>query len=212
MWWQASHIQRPNTAASLLYIASNGGWTIILGWGWMQTFHNVNMSTLDIMETVQEWVWRSEHWIWYGVGNTHCLTSRQQVNLRIELKYGSGSEQSYNYYKYFVVDGPEDKHTLHTYLSATVTLFWLWWNTTMDNHWLLLMMKMMRGALVIIMNCVPKAFSHWGGWWLSSCTHVVPTSLRPHPNIFWTYQVTWRWRFAQSNVLLRKYKISEILQ
>ena len=57
---------------------------------------------------------------WYGLRNIHCLTSRQEVVLRIELKYGIQSEQIYNY-KYFKVDGPEDKYTMRIGQLATVT-------------------------------------------------------------------------------------------
>ena len=49
---------------------------------------------------------------WYGLRNIHCLTSRQQVDLSIEIKYANGTEHIYTY-EHFKVDGPEDKFTLH---------------------------------------------------------------------------------------------------
>ena len=49
---------------------------------------------------------------WYGLRNIHCLTTRQQVDLQILLQYTNGTSHTYTYQK-FVVDGPEDKFTLH---------------------------------------------------------------------------------------------------
>ena len=59
------------------------------------------------MEGLQKWIWRFKI-LNFGMDiHIHCPTSRQQVDLHIELKYGGGSERTYNY-KYFVVDGPKD--------------------------------------------------------------------------------------------------------
>ena len=49
---------------------------------------------------------------WYGFNNIHCLTTREQVDLRIELKYENGTEHPYTY-EHFIVDGSENNFTLH---------------------------------------------------------------------------------------------------
>ena len=49
---------------------------------------------------------------WYGLHNIHCLTTREQVDLQIDLKYDNGTEHTYTY-QHFIVDGSENKYTLH---------------------------------------------------------------------------------------------------
>ena len=44
--------------------------------------------------------------------NIHCLTTREQADLRIELKFRDGTMITWTYH-YFVVDGPQNKYTLH---------------------------------------------------------------------------------------------------
>ena len=116
---------------------------------------------------------------WYGLRNIHCLTSRQEVVLRIELKYGSGSEQIYNY-KYFKVDGPEDKYTLRIgQLQQPSPGFdaMAYSNrrpfTTYD-----------RDNDASSSNCaLNNGYGNGGGWWFGSCSHSVLTT--PHTKIYW---------------------------
>ena len=90
---------------------SNGGWTVIL---------RRNESLTERVNFTRTWDDYKHGFgdlnteFWYGLNNIHCLTSRQQVDLSIELKniYGSVRERTY-VYKHFVVDGPENNYTLH---------------------------------------------------------------------------------------------------
>ena len=49
---------------------------------------------------------------WYGLRNIHCLTTREEVELQIELRQDNGTGEVWTY-GYFVVDGPENNYTLH---------------------------------------------------------------------------------------------------
>ena len=88
---------------------SNGGWTVILRRK-ADVSHQVNFTRT--WNDYKHGFGDLNTEFWYGLRNIHCLTTRQQVDLRIELKYGSGGQLIYNY-KHFVVDGPENKFTLH---------------------------------------------------------------------------------------------------
>ena len=88
---------------------SNGGWTVILRRNENVT-QQVNFTCT--WDDYKHGFGDLNTEFWYGLNNIHCLTSRQQVDLSIELKYGSGREEIYNY-NYFLVDGPENKFTLH---------------------------------------------------------------------------------------------------
>ena len=48
---------------------------------------------------------------WYGLRNIHCLTTREDFELRIDLQDESGFKQTWTYDK-FIVDGPEEKYHL----------------------------------------------------------------------------------------------------
>ena len=100
---------------------SNGGWTVIL------------RRKADVSQQVNfAHTWNDyKHGFgdlntefWYGLCNIHCLTSRQQVDLSIEIKYGSGTQLTYNY-KYFVVDGPENKYSYTLHIGHATTT-WSW--------------------------------------------------------------------------------------
>ena len=119
---------------------------------------------------------------WYGLRNIHCLTTREQVDLRIELKYANSTDHTYTY-RHFVVDGSENKYTLHigqvqepipgrdnmAYQNGSPF-------TTYDNdndNW--------------SDNCaLNSGQGNGGGWWYNACRYSVLT--RPHPNIFWYTQ------------------------
>ena len=61
---------------------------------------------------------------WYGLKNIHCLTSRQQADLQIEIKYGrSGSQLTY-IYQHFVIDRWARKQVHSSYWSAAATESW----------------------------------------------------------------------------------------
>ena len=87
---------------------SNGGWTVIL------------RRKADVSQQINfNRTWNDyKHGFgdlntefWYGLRNIHCLTTRQQVDLHVELNFANGTEQAYTYHR-FLIDGPENKYTL----------------------------------------------------------------------------------------------------
>ena len=122
---------------------------------------------------------------WYGLCNIHCLTTREQVDLRIELKYANGTDHTYTY-QHFVVDGPEDKYTLHigqlqepipgrdnmAYNNGRPF-------STYDNDndaW-------SDGNCALSSMLVHSGRGDGGGWWFDTCSYGVLT--HPHPHITW---------------------------
>ena len=49
---------------------------------------------------------------WYGLRNIHCLTTRESVDLRIDLQDEQGNKVTW-VYQQFSVDGPDQKYRLH---------------------------------------------------------------------------------------------------
>ena len=49
---------------------------------------------------------------WYGLWNIHCLTTRESVELRIDLQDEQINKVRW-VYQQFSVDGPDQKHCLH---------------------------------------------------------------------------------------------------
>ena len=49
---------------------------------------------------------------WYGLHNIHCLTTRENVELRIDLEDEQGNKLTW-VYQQFSVDGPNQKYRLH---------------------------------------------------------------------------------------------------
>ena len=49
---------------------------------------------------------------WYGLRNMHCLTSRDTMQLRVELNHSNGTGLTWTYH-HFRVDGPENDYRLH---------------------------------------------------------------------------------------------------
>ena len=49
---------------------------------------------------------------WYGLRNIHCLTTRESVELRIDLQDEQGNKVTW-VYQQFRVDGPDQKYRLH---------------------------------------------------------------------------------------------------
>ena len=157
----------------------NGGWTVIL-----RRKANVSQQ-VNFTRTWNEY----KHGFgdlntefWYGLRNIHCLTTRQQVDLRIELEYGSRGKLTYNY-KRFVVDGPEDKFTLHIgqlqlpspgHDSMAYNNGRPFSTYDKDND---------LGAINCAQSSTNAHGGHGGGWWFGYCSFSVLT--RPHPHIFW---------------------------
>ena len=105
---------------------------------------------------------------WYGLRNIHCLTTRESVELRIDLQDEQGNKVTW-VYQQFSVDEPEQKYRLHIgqgtgtppgsndAMAGPYSLNNMSFTTfDRDNDaW--------SGA-----NC---AVLHKGAWWYKSCTH-----------------------------------------
>ena len=170
-------------------LCSNGGWTVILRRkadvsqrvNFTRTWNNYKHGFGELNTE-----------FWYGLKNIHCLTSRQQVDLKIEIKYGSGSQLTY-IYKHFVIDGPENNFTLHIgqlqqpspgrdnmiYNNGRPFSTYDRDNDNWSN------------------NCAQSSSQgKGGGWWFGSCSNSILT--RPHPTIYWngyhgiTASIMWR--------------------
>jgi ficolin len=86
-----------------------GGWTVIL-----RRRKNINVQ-VDFNRTLDEYEdgfgnLNTEFWI--GLRNIHCLTTRDDVDLLIDLRQTGGSRMTWIYRK-FKVDGPSEKYLLH---------------------------------------------------------------------------------------------------
>ena len=115
---------------------------------------------------------------WYGLHNMHCLTTRQEVDLRIVLKKGDGTSQEWKY-GHFIVGGPETNYTLYvgqatspngTYnalLGHTRKKF-----TTYDR----------KNDFNPNANC---AAIYRAGWWYHYCQNAVLTGGHETQGILW---------------------------
>ena len=118
---------------------------------------------------------------WYGLNNIHCLTSRQSVDLQILLHYTNGSKHTFTY-KQFVVDGVEEKFTIHVgqLQQPAPALDGMGYHngqkfSTYDSD---------NDNWVTGGNCAADSGKgQGGGWWYNGCIYSVLT--RPHPNILW---------------------------
>ena len=103
---------------------------------------------------------------WYGLRNIHCLTTRESVELRIDLQDEQGNKVTW-VYQQFSVDGPDQKYRLHIgqgtgaggsfdAMAGTHSLNDMYFSTfDRDND--------EKGT-----NC---AVEHRGAWWYRSCTY-----------------------------------------
>ena len=86
-----------------------GGWTVIL-----RQRKNINVH-VDFNRTWDEYEdgfgnLNTEFWI--GLRSIHCLTTRDDVDLLIDLRQAGGSRMTWTYHK-FKVDGFSEKYRLH---------------------------------------------------------------------------------------------------
>ena len=149
---------------------SNGGWTVIL------------RRKADVSQQVNfNRTWNDyKHGFgdlntefWYGLRNIHCLTTRQQVDLHIVLKYANGTEHTY-IYQYFKVDGPEDKFTLHVGQRQPGP-----GRDNMAYHNGRPFSTYDKDNDASSSNCAHDI----GGWWFGSCYQSALTQI--HSNIYW---------------------------
>ena len=146
----------------------DGGWTVILRRKSDIAQHvNFSRSWNDYVQGFGDL--NTE--FWYGLRNIHCLTSRQQVQLRLLLNFTNGTSFLWTY-NHFVVDRPEDKYTLHIgQADGPNTFDTLAYNngkpfSTYDND------NDNKGS-----NCAIERDG--GGWWYDSCNFCELTRTRP---------------------------------
>ena len=85
------------------------------GGGWIVIQQRVNGGTVNFTknwDAYEQGFGDLEGEFWFGLGNIHCLTTREEVELRIDMKNTSGAHISWTYQE-FRVDGPEDNYRLH---------------------------------------------------------------------------------------------------
>ncbi len=89
--------------------SSYGGWTVLM------------KRTPDVDEKVsfkRPWVDYENGFgnlsgeFWYGLKNMHCLTSRESMEVEVELRKTDGTKKVLSYGN-FKVDGPDTSYTLH---------------------------------------------------------------------------------------------------
>ena len=84
-----------------------GGWTVIL--------RRVAGGTVDFnreWEDYEDGFGDLSGEFWYGLKNMHCLTTREEMELRIDLRKANGEHITW-VYKTFRVAGSADKYRLH---------------------------------------------------------------------------------------------------
>ena len=136
-------MRRDNTIASSQYVSFSRDWV-----EYVNGFGNLNTE------------------FWYGLRNMHCLTSREEVDLRINFKKNDGTEETYVYHT-FRVGGAHTNYAL--------TIGGLQTPAPGSDR-----MAFHNGAAFSTRdadhdtwgngNCAASA-SYGGGWWYQSCSH-----------------------------------------
>ena len=98
---------------------------------------------------------------WYGLRKVHCLTTRESVELRIDLQDEQGNKLTW-VYQQFSVDGPDQKYRLHIGQGTGTSGSF----DAMANHNNMSFSTFDHDNDQNSGNC---AGSHRGGWWYSSC-------------------------------------------
>ena len=126
---------------------------------------------------------------WYGLRNIHCLTTRESVELRIDLQDEQGNKVTW-VYQQFSVDGPDQKYRLHIgqgtgtpsgSFDAMAVHNNMYFSTfDRDND-------VWSGG-----NCT---VSHKGPWWYKSCTYSnlngLHTASSAHQRVAWLTGGQW---------------------
>ena len=98
---------------------------------------------------------------WYGLRNIHCLTTRENVELRIDLEDEQGNKVTW-VYQQFSVDGPDQKYRLHIGKGTGTPGS----NDAMAVHNDAFFTTFDRDNDVWSSNC---AVSFRGAWWYQAC-------------------------------------------
>ena len=120
---------------------------------------------------------------WYGLRNIHCLTTREDVELQIEVRRSDDS-QVWTYGQ-FVVDGPEYNYTLHIgqavgpssgFDSMAYHNEMQFSTTDRDND--------VRSYA----NCA--SYNGGGGWWYKTCYHSQLTGTHSPQRLYWHQRIS----------------------
>ena len=84
-----------------------GGWIVIQRW-----VPNGTVNFYRGCKDYEEGFGDLDSEFWYGLRNIHCLTTRESVELRIDLQDEQGNKFTL-VYQQFSVDGPDQKYCLH---------------------------------------------------------------------------------------------------
>ena len=141
--------------------------------GWIVIQRRVNGGTVNFTknwDTCEQGFGDLEGEFWFGLRNIHCLTTREEVELRIDMKRTNGAHINWTYQE-FRVDGPEDNYRLHISQGEGTT-------GTPDGlayHNNSPFSTYDRDNDAHNTNC---AVTHKAGWWYKGCRHTVLTA--PH--------------------------------
>ena len=151
------------------------------GGGWMVVQRRVSGGTEDFARTWKEYengFGSLDGEFWYGLRNIHCLTTRYDVELRIDTVDTSGTER-WAVYQTFSVAGSDEKYQLNVGEgegSAGYEELISYYNghpfSTHDSdndEW----------------NSVNCAQNHGGGWWYNSCALINLNGLHGTTNFRW---------------------------
>ena len=151
------------------------------GGGWIVIQRRVSGGTKNFTknwEAYEQGFGDLEGEFWFGLGNIHCLTTREEVELRIDMKATSGAHINWTYQE-FRVDGPEDNYRLHISQGEGTT------GTTdrMAYHNNQAFSTYDRDNDANSNgNC---AADYKAGWWYRHCHHTLLNA--PHgPNLYWS--------------------------
>ena len=151
----------------------NGGWLVIL---------RRKSDVSPLVNFTRTWV-EYEHGFgdlnsefWYGLKNIHCLTQRDDMELKFEMKRADGTNIIWTYQQ-FSVEGPESNYVLHISGGTGPNSDRMYYNngkpfSTYDRE--------NRPY-----NCANRSKS---GWWFDSCSYTYLTN--PHASGAANYRLT----------------------
>ena len=117
---------------------------------------------------------------WYGLRNIHCLTTREDVELQIEVKGNDGTGQIWTY-DYFKVDGPTNNYTLHIGQAGGPSDGY---NSMAYHNGMQFTTRDRDNDKQSSNNCANNNTS--GGWWYKSCARSVLTGGHANRDIYWS--------------------------
>ena len=172
-----SFIDDISTTRARCDFKNGGGWIVILRRNASLTHENFSRSWDDYERGFGD----MNGEFWYGLRNIHCLTTREDVELQIEVRKSDDS-QVWTYGQ-FVVDGPEYNYTLHIgqavgpssgYDSMAYHNGMQFSTTDRDND-----LSSSHCA-----NGYGKA-----GWWYKNCFHSALTGTHSPARLYWRRRV-----------------------